>query len=140
MKSEQKQRLCHAKENIRAAQLLANSHFYDIAVSRAYYAMVYTAEALLLEQTATIPTQNEAVNSMFAEQFLEKSPLFQPYSSYLDDGLKARLRADYCHLERSTLADAKQHTNRAKAFLDLAKHYLETEELVAAEPAGALAS
>ena len=134
MKSEQKQRLSHAMENIKAAQLLANSHFYDIAVSRAYYAMLYTAETLLLEQIATIPTQNEAVNSMFAEQFLEKSPLFQPYSSYLEDGLKARLRADYCHLEQETLAAAKQHINRAKAFLDLARHYLETE-LVTAEPA-----
>ena len=137
MKPEQKQRLSHAKENIRAAQLLANSHFYDIAVSRAYYAMLYTAEALLLEQIDTIPTQNEAVNSMFAEQFLEKSPLFQPYSVYLEDGLKARLRADYSHLEQATLAEAKQHTNRAKAFLDLAKHYLETE--LVTEPAEALA-
>lgn len=127
MKSEQKQRLSNAKENVKAAQLLVHSHFYDIAISRAYYAMLYVAEALLLEQTATIPTQNEAVNNLFIEQFSEKSPLFQPYSEYLNDGLKARLRADYSHNNRATLTNAKQHINRAKAFLDLAKHYLNME-------------
>ncbi|MBX2865522.1 MAG: HEPN domain-containing protein [Leptolyngbyaceae cyanobacterium MAG.088] len=132
MKSEQKQRLYNSKENIKSAQLLAHSHFYDIAISRAYYAMLYVAEALLLEQTATIPTQNEAVNSLFMEHFSESSPLFQPYGTYLQDGLKARLRADYCHANKATLADAKQHINRAKAFLDLAKHYLRTDVVTAA--------
>ncbi len=134
MKPEQKQRLFNAKENIKAAQLLAHSHFYDIAISRAYYAMLYVAEALLLEQTTAIPTQNETVNGLFTEQFSDKRPLFQPYGTYLNDGLKARLRADYSHTDKATLVDAKQHINRAKAFLDLAKHYL-TTELVTAEPA-----
>ncbi|MEO0394847.1 MAG: HEPN domain-containing protein [Cyanobacteria bacterium P01_A01_bin.137] len=127
MRSEQKQRLLNAKENIKAAQLLAHSHFYDISISRAYYAMLYVAEALLLEQAMAIPTQHEAINSLFAEQFSEKRPLFQPYGLYLNNGLEARLRADYCHTERATLADAKQHINRAKAFLELAKHYLSAE-------------
>ncbi len=133
MKPEQKQRLLNAKENIKAAQLLAHSHFYDIAISRAYYTMLYVAEALLLDQAAAIPTKHEAVCSSFAETFAEQSPLFQPYSSYLSDGLEARFRADYSHGEKSTLADAKQHINRAKAFLDLAKHYL-TTELATMEP------
>ena len=134
MKSEQKQRLFNAKENIKAAQLLAHSHFYDIAISRAYYAMLYVAEALLLDQTTAIPTQNEAVNTLFSERFSTQTPLFQPYGTYLEDGLNARLRADYSHGDKATLAAAKQHINRAKAFLDLAKHYLMTE-LAAPEPA-----
>lgn len=127
MKSEQRHRLLNARDNIKAAQLLAHSHFHDIAVSRAYYAMFYVAEALLLEQLAAIPTQHEAVNTLFLETFSEQSPLFQPYGSYLSDGLEARLRADYAHSEKATLAKAKQHINRAKAFFDLAKHYLTIE-------------
>ncbi|MEM9482949.1 MAG: HEPN domain-containing protein, partial [Cyanobacteria bacterium P01_F01_bin.116] len=116
MKSEQKQRLLNAKENIKAAQILAHSHFYDIAISRAYYAMLYAAEALLLEEVTAIPTQHEAVNSLFAAKFSEERPLFQPYGSYLNSGLEAQLRADYAHAEKATLAEAKQHINRAKAF------------------------
>ena len=124
MKSEQKQRLLNAKENIKAAQLLAHSHFYKISISRSYYAMLYVAEALLLDQATVIPTQHEAVNSLFREQFSDTRPLFQPYGSYLNDGLEARLRADYQHMERATLAEAKQHIKRAQAFLDLTRHYL----------------
>ncbi|MBT9311707.1 HEPN domain-containing protein [Leptothoe kymatousa] len=127
MKPEQKQRLLNAKENIKAAQLLAHSHFYDIAISRAYYAMLYVAESLLLEQSSAIPTKHEAVCSLFTETFSEQSPLFQPYSSYLSDGLEARFRADFSHGEKSNLAGAKQHINRARVFLDLAKHYLTAE-------------
>ncbi|NEQ54311.1 MAG: HEPN domain-containing protein [Leptolyngbya sp. SIO3F4] len=127
MKSEQKQRLLDSKENIKAAQLLAHSHFYDIAIARAYYSMLYVAEALLLEEVTAIPTQHEAVNTLFAKKFSEERPLFQPYGSYLDDGLEAQLRADYSHSEKATLAEAKQHINRAKAFLDLGKHYLDAE-------------
>ncbi|MEM7062012.1 MAG: HEPN domain-containing protein [Cyanobacteria bacterium P01_B01_bin.77] len=127
MKSEQKQRLLTARENIKAAQLLAHSHFYNISISRAYYAMLYVAEALLLDKSAAIPTQHEAVCSLFAEKFSDQSPLFQPYGSYLNEGLEARFRADYSHGEKATLIDAKQHINRAKVFLDLAKHYLCTE-------------
>ena len=139
MKPEQKQRLLNSKENLKAAQLLAHNHFYDIAISRAYYAMLYVAEALLLDDATAIPTQNEAVNHLFVEQFSEKSPLFQTYGTYLEDGLKVRLRADYSHAEKATLMEAKQHINRAKAFLDLAKHYL-TTELTSPEPAEAYAS
>ena len=137
MKSEQKQRLLDAKENIKAAQLLAHSHFYNIAISRAYFSMLYVAEALLLEEVTAIPTQHAAVNSLFAETFSEERPLFQPYRSYLDQGLEAQLRADYSHIERSTLIEAKQHINRAQAFLDLAKHYL-SAELVAVSRAEAV--
>ena len=127
MKSEQKQRLLNAKENIKAAQLLAHSHFYNIAISRAYYAMLYAAEALLLGEVTAIPTQHEAVNSLFAEKFSDGSPLFQPYGSYLDSGLEAQLRADYTPTNKATLVEAKQHINRAKAFVDLARHYLKAE-------------
>lgn len=134
MKPEQKQRLLNAKENIKAAQLLAHSHFHDIAISRAYYAMLYAAEALLLDQASAIPTKHEDVCDLFAQTFSEQSPLFQPYGRYLSDGLEARFRSDYSHGEKSTLAGAKQHINRARAFLDLTKHYL-TNELSAMEPA-----
>ncbi|MEM6252023.1 MAG: HEPN domain-containing protein [Cyanobacteria bacterium P01_D01_bin.156] len=127
MKPEQKQRLLNAKENIRAAQLLAHSHFHDIAISRAYYAMLYVAEALLLDKSAAIPTKHEAVCSAFVETFSKQSLLFQPYGSYLSDGLEARFRADYSHGEKATLVVAKQHINRARVFLDLARHYLTNE-------------
>ncbi|MEM9487132.1 MAG: hypothetical protein AAGA83_25960, partial [Cyanobacteria bacterium P01_F01_bin.116] len=80
-----------------------------------------------LEEVTAIPTQHEAVNRLYAAKISEERPQFQPYGSYLNSGLEAQLRADYAHAEKATLAEAKQHINRAKAFIDLAKHYLSAE-------------
>jgi len=38
-----------AKNNIQASEALINLSHFDIAASRAYYAMFYAAEALLIE-------------------------------------------------------------------------------------------
>ncbi len=45
MTPEQQQLLQKSQENIRAAQLLRHEGLYNIAISRAYYAMFYLAEA-----------------------------------------------------------------------------------------------
>jgi uncharacterized protein (UPF0332 family) len=44
---EQQALLDKARRSIEAAQSLIQQKFYDFAVSRAYYAMFYVAEALL---------------------------------------------------------------------------------------------
>lgn len=48
MMPEQATLLEDARDNIRAARLLADQGLYGIAVSRAYYAMFYVAQAFLL--------------------------------------------------------------------------------------------
>ncbi|MEW6378168.1 MAG: HEPN domain-containing protein [bacterium] len=48
MTVEQTALLQKSQESLRAARLLAEQGFYDFAVSRAYYAMFYVAEAFLL--------------------------------------------------------------------------------------------
>lgn len=50
MTPEQAALLHKADESLQAAQLLAGQNFHGFAVSRAYYAMYYIAEAFLLEK------------------------------------------------------------------------------------------
>ncbi len=50
MKPETVEYLQKAEENIRAADMLIAAQFYEIALSRAYYAMFYVAEGLLWEE------------------------------------------------------------------------------------------
>jgi predicted nucleic acid-binding protein len=45
---EQRALVDKARESVRAAKLLSGEELHDFAVSRAYYAMFYLAEALLL--------------------------------------------------------------------------------------------
>jgi len=47
MKSESVELLEKAEENIQAGDILIKARFFEIAVSRAYYAIFYIAEALL---------------------------------------------------------------------------------------------
>ncbi len=48
MKPEQAALLRKAESSLKAARLLASEAYHDFAASRAYYAMFYAAEALLL--------------------------------------------------------------------------------------------
>jgi uncharacterized protein (UPF0332 family) len=48
MTPEQAALLSKAHDSVRAAKLLSDAGFCDFAVSRAYYAMFYVAEAFLL--------------------------------------------------------------------------------------------
>ena len=50
MTEDQAALLVRAEASIEAARLLARGRFHNFAVSRAYYAMLYAAEALLLEE------------------------------------------------------------------------------------------
>lgn len=49
------------RENLRAAALLRREGFLDIAASRAYYAMFYAAEALLLARARPFPATQRSL-------------------------------------------------------------------------------
>lgn len=68
MTAEQAALLQKAQKSLRAARLLADQGFYDFAVSRAYYAMFYIAEAFLLGEGLAF-SKHSAVISAFGERF-----------------------------------------------------------------------
>jgi uncharacterized protein (UPF0332 family) len=60
--------LTKAHRTVQSARLLLSDGDYDGAVSRAYYAMFYVAEALLLSKHATF-SKHSAVVSAFGKEF-----------------------------------------------------------------------
>ena len=54
-----------------AAQLLNDQGFHDFATSRAYYAMFYVAEALLLGEGLTF-SKHSAVIAAFGKSFVKR--------------------------------------------------------------------
>lgn len=58
-----------ADRSLAAAEHLCASGFPDFAVSRAYYAMFYAAEALLLDQDLSFP-KHSTVISAFGQRFV----------------------------------------------------------------------
>jgi uncharacterized protein (UPF0332 family) len=69
MTPEQEALLKKARESVRAAKLLADNRLYDFAASRAYYAMFYVAEALLLSQGLSF-SKHSAVIAAFGQRFV----------------------------------------------------------------------
>ncbi len=68
MTSGQSALLQKATDNTQAARLLVEGDFYDISISRAYYAMFYIAEAFLLSKGFTF-SKHSAVISAFGQYF-----------------------------------------------------------------------
>lgn len=68
MKPEVTELLDKAEENIHAADILIKAQFFEIAVSRGYYAIFYVALALLIEEGKTVSSHRE-VQSTFGFLF-----------------------------------------------------------------------
>jgi uncharacterized protein (UPF0332 family) len=68
MRTETKALLEKAKQSIQAAANLRRDGFLDFAASRAYYAMFYIAQALLIEQGLSYSSHSAAI-SAFGKEF-----------------------------------------------------------------------
>ena len=74
MTAEQGAYLAKAAESLRAARLLAEERLPEFAASRAYYAMFYVTEALLLGEGLSF-SKHSAVISSFGQHFAKTERL-----------------------------------------------------------------
>ncbi|MEW5872528.1 MAG: HEPN domain-containing protein [Chloroflexota bacterium] len=70
--------LAKAKESLEAARLLREEGYLDFAASRAYYAMFYTAEALLLSKNLSF-SSHAAVIANYGKEFSKTGELDPKY-------------------------------------------------------------
>ena len=113
-----------ARESLEAAQLLAERGFYDFAVSRAYYAMFYLAEALLLGEGLAF-SKHSAVIAAFGQHFTKMRRVPAEFHRYLIEGGSSRNVGDYDVSSRLSEADAREQIARGLEFLDLATRFLD---------------
>ena len=71
-----------AGESLEAARLLAVQGYRDFAASRAYYAMYYTAEALLLSRGQSY-SSHAAVIANYGKEFSKTKVLDPKFHKYL---------------------------------------------------------
>lgn len=70
---EQQALLDKAQRSIEAAQSLIQQKFYDFAVSRAYYAIFYFAEALLDQEGLSFSSHAAVISAFGQLTLLQKS-------------------------------------------------------------------
>lgn len=94
MKPEVMALLKKARQNADAATLLRAKEYWDFSASRAYYAMFYAAEALLLEKGMSF-SSHSAVIAAFGKEFAKSGALDPKLHRFLIDGQDLRNAGDY---------------------------------------------
>ena len=119
MTPEQQALLDKAQRSLEAAKSLVQQRFYDFAVSRAYYAMFYIAEALL-DQEGLSFSSHAAVVSAFGQYLARPGKVPIEFHRQLIDAQAQRTRADYDSQPDISQRDAEIIVDQAQAFLTTA--------------------
>lgn len=125
MREETTQLLDRASEELRAARLLVREDLTPMAASRAYYALFYTAEALLFEAGFQFSNHGE-LQSAFGREFAKTGKLDPKFHRYLLDAYDQRQDADYETSFYPSQEEVLKIIQWGKEFLDAAKKFLST--------------
>ena len=123
MKVETERLLDKAEHAIRAAEILLDADEGDFAAGRAYYAMFYVAEALLIERGKRF-RKHSAVHAAFGEQFTKPGLLESKYHRWLLDAFDRRIVSDYDTTGELSPQEVRETISRAKEFLTQANRFL----------------
>ena len=94
MKTAVEALLAKAARSRRAAALLGEQDYLDFAASRAYYALFYVAEALLLAEGLSF-SSHAALIAGFGKTFAKTQRLAPRFHRYLIDAQDIRNLSDY---------------------------------------------
>jgi len=109
-----------ARNSIGGAKTLLLAGYPGYAVSRAYYAMFYLAEAFL-ESEGMAFSKHSAVIAAFGQHFAHAGKVPMEYHRFLVEAQRERLRAD-CHSKLPiSRGEAEVQVARAERFLEMAE-------------------
>jgi uncharacterized protein (UPF0332 family) len=94
LKPKTRRLLEKAHHAIRGAEILLQGNEADIAAGRIYYAMFYTASALLAESDLE-SGKHSGVHALFGEHFAKPGRIDPKFHRFLLDAFDRRLQADY---------------------------------------------
>jgi len=118
-----------AEKTVASAKMLVEAGDLDSAVSRAYYAAFYAAEALL-DGLGLSFSSHQSVISAYGQEFSKKGRLDQRFHRFLITAFEKRQQADYgveTGLDRQEVNELLVET---QAFIAAAKSWLTKEGLL----------
>ncbi len=123
MNTDTRKLLEKARRAIRAAETLLQQGDVDFAAGRAYYAMFYAAEALLIEKGLR-SRKHGGVHALFGEQFTKPGLIDPKFHRFLLDAFDRRLQADYGFDTVIGKEEVNKMIAQAREFLDEAERFL----------------
>jgi uncharacterized protein (UPF0332 family) len=127
MKEHSRKLLAKALDSIEVAEGILDMNKPEIAAGRAYYAMLYTAEALLYEKGLDFNTHGQVIGA-YGKVFAKTKELDPKFHKSLRAGFDARISGDYdvdTNITSNPIADM---INQVREFLEAAQKYLEKQQ------------
>jgi uncharacterized protein (UPF0332 family) len=123
MKPEAQELMDKARRSLKVAEKIFEDGEADFAGSRAYYAMFYVAEALLLQRDLAF-SSHSAVTANFGKEFARTGTLNPKFHNYLIKAQDRRNIGDYAISTHLTQEEVKEMLAWAKEFIKAAETYL----------------
>lgn len=123
MKPDIKALINKAKDSIGAARTLVREGYYDFAASRAYYAMFYIAEAMLMQLEQSY-NKHSAVISAFGREYAKTGIMDSKFHQWLIDAQDFRNIGDYGVEAHVSKNDANSVCEWAEEFINHAETFL----------------
>jgi uncharacterized protein (UPF0332 family) len=112
-----------AHEALQQVEDNLNLGYYDVATSRAYYAMFYAASALLASQEIS-RSKHSGVHLAFGEHFVKTGLIEREYAKMLGHAFDSRLDSDYDVTFTAERTLAEEVLRDARRFVDRAEQHL----------------
>ena len=109
-----------AREGLAATRHLAEGGYYDFAVARAYYAMFYAAQALLLEHGRSY-LQHGSLLSAVGQYLVKTGEIPARLHRNLINAYNARIEGDYEPGGKFNATDASMRITHAEEFIAVAE-------------------
>jgi len=123
MKADVQELMDKAVRSLKTAENILKDGEVDFAGSRAYYAMFYVAEALLLQRDLSF-SSHSAVTSNFGKEFARTGTLSPKFHNYLIKAQDRRNIGDYAIGTHLTEEEVREMLTWAKEFIKVAEAYL----------------
>ncbi len=118
-----------AVKYLKSAQMLLNEKDYESSVSRVYYAMFYSVEALLLIKKLSF-SSHRGVLSAFGEHYIKTGIFLKGMSKILNLAFEKRQMGDYDYTFVISNEEAGKILEDGKKFVDTVSNYLKEKKFL----------
>ncbi len=119
--------LLKSRRFVRTAELSLNDGDYDSCASRCYYAMFFSAEALLLTENIRASSHRGLI-TLFGEHFVKTGIVSEELGRALRRAFGMRQKGDYATETLITKEEADDTLKMTKKFVEESEKYLEERD------------
>lgn len=118
--------LSKSQKYLRSAAVLFELEDFDSSASRAYFAMFYVAQALLLSETEAFSSK-QGIRSSFVRQFVEHGPLPPRAGEAFERASDLQEVGDYAFDHAVSRSDAEHILSESEAFVNSITNLIERQ-------------